>query len=96
MVFLTARKAQLAALAGEEYAKRYRQRADTCRKQSERAEDPSSRSIFLRLAVMYQDMANQFTARAEARNIDHPNPLGSGLNRSNGEVPLTTHTGLSH
>ena len=67
MVFFSARKAQLAALTGDGYAKRYRQQAEMCRKQSESAQDPSSRSIFLRLAAMYQGMANQFAAGAHAR-----------------------------
>jgi hypothetical protein len=66
MAYLNARKAQLAALAGDGYAQRYRQRAATCRKQSESVDDPRSRSIYLRFAAMYQDMADRFAARAEA------------------------------
>ena len=62
MAYLNARKAQLAVLAGVGYAERYRQRAETWRKQSESAEDPHLRSTFLRLAALYQDMAEQFAA----------------------------------
>ena len=60
MAYLNARKAQLAVLAGVGYAERYRQRAETWRNQSESVEDPHLRSIFLRLAALYQDMADQF------------------------------------
>jgi len=67
MAYLDARKAQLAAQAGDGYAQRYRQRAETCRRRSESVQDPRSRSIFLRFAAMYQDMANQFTAGAKAK-----------------------------
>jgi hypothetical protein len=75
MAFLNARRAQLAALSGDGYANLYRQQAEECRKQSESAEDPSSRSIFLRLAAMYHDMANQFATRADAHKGNKlPNP----------------------
>jgi hypothetical protein len=60
MAYLNARKAQSAMLAGEEYAQRYRQQAESCRKQSESVDDPHSRSILLRLAALYQGMADQF------------------------------------
>lgn len=67
MAILNARKAQMASLAGDGYAKRYRQKAVVCRKQSESAkDDPSARSIFLRLAILYQGMANQFADGADA------------------------------
>jgi hypothetical protein len=64
MAYLNARKAQLAMLAGEGYAQRYRQQAESCRRQSEAVDDPHSRSIFLRLATLYQDMADQFRAKS--------------------------------
>jgi len=64
MVYLNARKAQLAVLAGVGYAERYRQQAESCRRQSETVEDPRSRSIFLRLATLYQDMADQFRGKS--------------------------------
>ena len=62
MAYLNARKAQLAVLAGIGYAERYRQRADSWRQQSASVEDPQLRSTFLRLATLYQDMAEQFAA----------------------------------
>ena len=64
MAYLNARKAQLAMLAGEGYAQRYRQQAESCRRQSETVDDPHSRSVFLRLATLYQDMADQFRAKS--------------------------------
>ena len=64
MPYLNARKAQLAMLAGEGYAQRYRQQAESCRQQSETVDDPHSRSIFLRLATLYQDMADQFRGKS--------------------------------
>jgi len=64
MAYLNARKAQLAMLAGEGYAQRYQQQAESCRKQSETVDDPHSRSVFLRLATLYQDMADQFRAKS--------------------------------
>ena len=45
-------------------AQRYQQQAESCRKQSETVDDPHSRSVFLRLATLYQDMADQFRAKS--------------------------------
>ena len=74
MAYLNARKAQLAVLAGVGYAQRYRQQAETCRKQSESVEDPHSRSILLRLAALYQDMADQFAADHAEKGNQSPRP----------------------
>ena len=84
MAYLNARKAQLAASAGDGFAQRYRRQAETCRERSERAEDPRSRSILLRFAALYQDMANQFAASADAPQADRSSgPVGpSSLSRS--------------
>jgi hypothetical protein len=64
MAPLNARNAQKAALTEDGYAKRYRQQAVMCRERSDSAADPSARSIFLRLAALYQGMADQFAAGA--------------------------------
>jgi hypothetical protein len=70
MALLNARNARKAALMQDGYAGRYRRQAAMCRERSDSAADPSARSIFLRLAALYQGMADQFAVAADAHKAD--------------------------